>query len=61
MSKKKNRELRGIVDLQPFDAYVTWETLCTQSPFHQVHSIPRVVKKTVTDTWIGYNRVPLYK
>ena len=56
---KKNGEPRRTVDLQPLNAHATRETHHTQSPFHQVRTIPEGVKKTVSDAWNGYHSVPL--
>ena len=56
---KKNGEPRRTVDFQALNACATRETHHTQSPFHQVRSIPHNVKKTVTDAWNGYHSVPL--
>eukprot|EP00111_Clytia_hemisphaerica_P021586 TCONS_00063478-protein len=56
---KKNGEPRRTVDFQALNACATRETHHTQSPFHQVRSVPHNVKKTVTDAWNGYHSVPL--
>lgn len=56
---KKNGKPRRTVDFQPLNAHATRETHHTQSPFHQVRSVPYNTKKTVSDAWNGYHSVPL--
>lgn len=56
---KKNGNPRRTVDLQPLNAHASRETHHTQSPFHQVRSVPTNKKKTVSDAWNGYHSVPL--
>ena len=58
---KKNGKPRRTVDFQPLNAHATRETHHTQSPYHQVRSVPPLTKKTVSDAWNGYHSVPLRK
>ena len=58
---KKNGTPWQIVDFQPLNTHVTRETHHTQSPYHQVWSVPPSSKKTVSDAWNGYHSVPLYE
>ena len=56
---KKSGKPRCTVDFQPLNAHATRETHHTQSPYHQVRSVPPSTKKTVCDAWNGYHSVPL--
>ena len=56
---KKSGKPRRTVDFQPLNAHATRETHHTQSPYHQVRSVPPSTKKTVCDAWNGYHSVPL--
>ncbi|CAB3996762.1 Hypothetical predicted protein [Paramuricea clavata] len=58
---KKNGKPRRTVDFQALNLHATRETHHTQSPFHQVHSIPSGKKKCVFDCWNGYHSVPLHE
>ena len=57
---KKNGKPRRTVDFQALNLHATRETHHTQSPFHQVRSIPSGKKKCVFDCWSGYHSVPLH-
>ena len=57
---KKTGKPRRTIDFQPLNTYATRETHHTQSPFHQVRSVPNGKKKTVFDAWNGYHSVPLH-
>jgi len=56
---KKNGPPRRTVDFQPLNTHVTRETHHTQSPYHQVRSVPLSSNKTVSDAWNGYHSIPL--
>ena len=58
---KKNGKPRRTIDFQPLNVHATRETHHTQSPFHQVRSVPHGKKKTVFDAWNGYHSVPIRK
>ena len=58
---KKNGKPRRTVDFQALNLHATRETHHTQSPFHQVRSIPSGKKKCVFDCWNGYHSVPLHE
>ena len=57
---KKSGKPRRTVDFQPLNHHATRETHHTQSPFHQVRSIPPHTRKTVFDAWNGYHSIPLH-
>ena len=57
---KKTGKPRRTVDFQALNVHATRETHHTQSPFHQVRSIPHMKKKTVFDCWNGYHSIPLH-
>ncbi len=57
---KKNGKPRRTVDFQALNLHATRETHHTQSPFHQVRSVPHDKKKTVFDCWNGYHSIPLH-
>lgn len=56
---KKNGNPRRTVDFQALNVHASRETHHTQSPYHQVRSVPSFKKKTVSDAWNGYHSVPL--
>lgn len=56
---KKNGNPRRTVDFQSLNAHAARETHHTQSPYHQVRSVPSGKIKTVSDAWNGYHSVPL--
>lgn len=58
---KKSGKPRRCVDFQALNKHATRETHHTQSPFHQVRTVPHHTKKTVSDAWNGYHSVPLCK
>ena len=58
---RKSGKPRRTVDLQSLNAHATRETHHTQSPFHQVRSVPHSKKKTVFDCWNGYHSIPLHE
>ena len=58
---KKSGKPRRTVDFQPLNHHATRETHHTQSPFHQVRSIPPHTRKTVFDAWNGYHSIPLHE
>ena len=57
---QENGKPRRTVDFQALNLHATRETHHTQSPFHQVRSIPSGKKKCVFDCWNGYHSVPLH-
>lgn len=57
--RKKNGNLRRIVDFQSLNAHNTQQTHHTQSPFHQATLVPKDKKKSLFDAWNGYLSVPL--
>lgn len=57
---KKTGKPRRTVDFQALNSHATRETHHTQSPFHQVRSIPQGKWKTVFDAWNGYHSVALH-
>ena len=44
------------IDFQPLNTHATRETHHTQSPFHQARWVPQGKKKSVFDTWNGYQQ-----
>ena len=58
---KKNCKPRHTVHLQALNIHASRETHHTQSPFHQAHSVPPGILKTVCDAWNGYHIVPLHQ
>ena len=56
---KKTGKPRRTVDFQALNQHATRETHHTQSPFHQVRTIPPNTRKTVFDAWNGYHSIPL--
>ena len=57
---KQNDTPRRTIDFQPLNLHATRKTYHTQSPFHQVKSVPQGKKKTVLDAWNDYHSVPLH-
>ena len=57
---KKSGKPRRTVDFQPLNSHATRETHHTQSPFHQVRSVPSNMRKTVFDAWNGHHSVSLH-
>ena len=57
---KKNGKPRRTVDFQALNLHATRETHHTQSPFHQIRSIPSGKKKCVFACWNGHHSVPLH-
>ena len=51
---------RRTVDHQPLNRHAVRETHHTQSPFHQVRSIPAHTRKTKYDAWNGFHTIPLH-
>ncbi|XP_066931785.1 uncharacterized protein [Clytia hemisphaerica] len=56
---KKNGNPRRTVDFQLLNKHASRETHHTQSPYHQVRSVPTNKRKTASDAWNGYHSVPL--
>ena len=56
---KKSGKIRRTIDFQPLNKFGIRETHHTQSPFHQVHAVPDMKKKSVFDCWNGFHSVPL--
>ena len=59
VTPKKDGTPRRVVDLQALNKVSLRETHHTPSPWQQVSSIPKNMKKTVLDAWNGYHSVPL--
>ena len=57
---KRSGKHRRTVDHQPLNRHAVRETHHTQSPFHQVRSIPPHARKTQFDAWNGYHSIPLH-
>ena len=59
VTAKKDGTPRRVVDLQALNKVSLRETHHTPSPWEQVSSIPKNMKKTVLDAWNGYHSVRL--
>ena len=56
---KKDGKPRRTVDLKALNSNAPRQTHATDSPFHQVVSVPKDTYKTVLDAWEGYHSIPL--
>jgi len=56
---KINGSLRRTINFQPLNLHATRENHHCPSPFHQARTVPHGTKKTIFDSFNGYNSLAL--